>query len=598
MPAPKDKDFAGINPQAFGQMTAGLERHATDALQRLRSLTGLCAQTGVGTEDVSRMLQSINWVLGQVPTLKRRQSLAAAWDLGEFGASGYVPAGAGDLGQFPSSDAAGRAGAADGKKLRELLRHNDEKDIAPFVDKIGANKGDADYAAALYQALGASGTAGLGAYIRRLLSSGKKAQADSAQRAVGDSLGLASHKIKIDEKWLAGFNRFGDHYNYELMAPLMKYGNFSDQWLNLVGHHLLTDNGGMLPPRSDNIWEGMSRNPRFATNFFGQNYEKVIHMANRALSGPDGAENGVPDFIHAATVDGRDVNPKQAEANVRNIASYYRKYDWEHAAPQVQRTYADIIDAYWDDLFASVASPSLTAGGLGKPTDPARETTAVDNPFGPGIGMPEQYWGGLIQEALRDPEAAAHVLARYGNWKKDGPASGKENYWINYTRNKVFPEYMRDQFMRAAGTSEAERKAFNQRIETVVGKGIDWSVAPQGAFKDMSLMAIKKSISLGISAINPTDQPSVNPDVFNHRRDWSAFANEQLKGSNGTLGNPRQYEERHGLGPNEGFIDPATGGAKDIDQIVKNPRTLAAYNEWLVDSALVDAVEGRFRPGD
>ncbi|MDN3357078.1 hypothetical protein [Actinomadura sp. DC4] len=579
-------------------MTAGLERRATDAAQRLRSVVGLCAQVGVGTDDVKRMLQSIDWALGEVPTLKRRQSLAAAWDLGEFGAGGYVPAGAGDLGRFPSSAAAAKAGADDGRKLKELLRHGRDDDIAPYIDKIGANKADADYAAALYRMLGASGTAALGSYVRRLLSSGEKAEADGAQRAIGDSLGLASHKTKIDEKWLAGFNRYGDHYNYELMAPLMKYGSFSDQWLDLVGHRLLADNGGMLPPRSENIWEAMSRNPRFATDFFSRNHDKILHIANRSISGTDGAEKGVPDFIHSATIDGRDVNPKLAEANVRDVASYYRNNPTEHAVPQVQRIYADIVDVYWDDLFASVTSPSLTAGNLAKPNDPAHETTAVDNPFGPGIGMPDQYWGGLLQETLRDPEAAAHVLARYGKWKEGGIGSGEDNYWVNYTRNKLFPEYMRDQFMKAAGAAEDKRKAFNQRVETVIGKGIDWSVAPHGALKDMSLMAIKKSISLGISAINPSDQPQVNPDVFSHRRDWSQFANDGLKGSGGSLGDPRKYEERFGLGVADGFIDPATGGARDIDEIVKNPRTLAAYNAWLVDPAVVDALKDRFSPGD
>ncbi|MFB9835714.1 hypothetical protein [Actinoallomurus acaciae] len=543
------------------------------------------------------MQQSINWALGQVPTLKRRQSLAAAWDLGEFGASGYVPAGAGDLGQFSSSDAAGRAGAADGKRLKQLLRENRDKDIKPFIDKISANKGDADYAAALYRALGASGIAGLGAYVRRLLTSGDKTQADSAQRAIGDSLGLASHKIKIDEKWLAGFNRFGDHYNYELMAPLLKYGSFSDQWLNLLGNHLLTDNGGMLPPRSDNIWEAMSRNPRFSTTFFGQNYGKILHIANGAISGPEGAEHGVPDFIHAATIDGRGVNPKQAEANVRNIASYYRTHPTEHAAPQVQKTYADIVDAYWDDLFASVSSPLLTAGDPVKPNDPAHETTAVDNPFGPGIGMPDQYWGGLLQETLRDPEAAAHVLARYEKWRLDSAHKTSKSYWYNYSHNKLFPEYMKSQFLQAAGATQDQRKAFNQRLETVLGKGIDWSTSPQSALKDMSLMAVKAAVNKGISEISPDDPPKINMDVFDHRRDWSDFANEELRQSSGTLGHPTAYQDRYGLGPDNGFIDPQTGGVKDISEIVKNPATLAAYNAWLTDPAVVDAVKPRFEPG-
>ncbi|WP_329251162.1 hypothetical protein OG417_06515 [Actinoallomurus sp. NBC_01490] len=544
------------------------------------------------------MQQSINWALGQVPTLKRRQSLAAAWDLGEFGATGYVPAGAGDLGQFSSSDAAGKAGAADGKKLKQLLRENRDKDIKPFIDKIGANKGDADYAAALYRALGASGIAGLGAYVRRLLSSGEKTKADSAQRAIGDSLGLASHKIKIDDKWLAGFNRSGDRYNYELMAPLLKYGSFSDQWLNLLGNHLLTDNGGMLPPRSDNIWEAMSRNPRFATTFFGQNYGKILHIANGAISGPDGAEHGVSDFIHAATINGRDVNPKQAEANVRDIASYYRTHQNEHAAPQIRRTYADIIDVYWDDLFASVSSPSLTFGGSGKPNDPNHETTAVDNPFGPGIGMPDQYWGVLLQETLRDPQAAAHVLARYGKWRDDTTGERDKTYWYNYSHNKLFPEYMKNQFLQAAGTSESQRKAFNQRLETILGKGIDWSTSPQSALKDMSLMAVKAAVHEGIAEVNPDDPPKVDMDAFDHRREWSAFANQELKQSSGTLGHPMAYQAHYGVGGDDGFIDPQTGGVKDISEIVKNPAALAAYNAWLTDPAVVQAVQPRFSPGD
>ncbi|MBX6768380.1 MAG: hypothetical protein IRY90_14730, partial [Actinomadura rubrobrunea] len=103
-----------------------------------------------------------------------------------------TPRGAGDLGAFPTRDAAAKAARADALAVAAALQ-----DRRPVPDSVWthlkANADDPDYTEKLYERLGPAGVAGLL----------EAADGDAARlRCAQDSLGTASHHLTMDAKWL------------------------------------------------------------------------------------------------------------------------------------------------------------------------------------------------------------------------------------------------------------------------------------------------------------------------------------------------------------------------------------------------------------
>lgn len=196
----RDKNFVGVDIDAMArliQQMGGASGAISAWLRTNGALPPSVPRTGL------REAAAVDtWVGAQSGMLTRRRNYAVTHlDQGgpampqvSPGGLGGAPhrrrttaAGAGPtVGHFPDTHAALRAGAADAAAFGK------DHDAAIW-HRLDANAGDPDYTHGLYARLGPAGTADL-----------IKAAGDDQDRlaAVRRSLGVASHHLTIDEKWL------------------------------------------------------------------------------------------------------------------------------------------------------------------------------------------------------------------------------------------------------------------------------------------------------------------------------------------------------------------------------------------------------------
>lgn len=203
--AARDEDFVGVDIDAMARLIHQMDGAAAAVSAWLRTngvlppsvpRTGLRRAAAVGT-----------WIGAQSGMLTRRRDYAITHlsGGGEHGmphtgagglgrpASRTTPAGAGrTVGDFPDVNAAMSAGAADATRIRTAGERH-EAVPAEVWRHLTAGAGDPDYARGLYERLGPAGTA-------RLIAA---ARGDEDHlRAVRASLGMASHHLTMDERWL------------------------------------------------------------------------------------------------------------------------------------------------------------------------------------------------------------------------------------------------------------------------------------------------------------------------------------------------------------------------------------------------------------
>jgi hypothetical protein len=196
----RDKDFVGVDIDAMARLIHQMGGAASAISAWLRTNGALPPSVPrTGLRQASAVHQ---WVGGQSGMLTRRRNYAITHlsqgghsmpqvSAGGLGKSPHrtTKAGAGrEVGNFPDVHAATRAGAADGSAFEKNAKN--EKNIWRH---LAANADDPDYAHGLYDRLGPAGTA-------RLI---KAAVGDKEHlTAVETSLGVASHHMTMNEKWL------------------------------------------------------------------------------------------------------------------------------------------------------------------------------------------------------------------------------------------------------------------------------------------------------------------------------------------------------------------------------------------------------------
>ncbi|MES9544237.1 MULTISPECIES: hypothetical protein [unclassified Actinomadura] len=230
-PAARDPEFRGIDPPALNQVIRQLQ-DAQNAIQGW--LNGHRPPPGVSAAGYRQADEVARWAVEQLGMLTRRYNFAVTHPSpgggvdvppapapapsprktggGPVGTPRPVkapphrtppakavpqptPHGAGDIGNFPDRPAAARAARADAVAVTTAVQEG-----RPVPDSVWrhlkADAGDPDYTEKLYERLGPAAAA-------ELL---KAAQGDRARlTAVQQSLGMASHHLPMDVKWLRAF---------------------------------------------------------------------------------------------------------------------------------------------------------------------------------------------------------------------------------------------------------------------------------------------------------------------------------------------------------------------------------------------------------
>lgn len=295
--AARDKNFVGIDTAAMARLIQQMTGASNAISGWLRGNAAL--PPGVPRTGLHQAAAVETWVRAQNAMLTRRRDYAiahlgkgardmprvASGRLGER-RSHTTSAGAGHtVGHFPDGHAATRAGAADAAAVHAAL--GEHRPISGEVWKrLTTDADDPDYAKGLYGRLGPVGTA-------RLI----KAALDDEARltAVRESLGLASHHLPMNEKWLGALldeaSRQGVH---DEAVHLLEHAGLDRRAAVALGHigltHLARPPSEHRFPTPDPPHEAMVRpaatNPEAAAELYSRHADTV----RRALGAhPDSA---------------------------------------------------------------------------------------------------------------------------------------------------------------------------------------------------------------------------------------------------------------------------------------------------------------------
>jgi hypothetical protein len=612
MTSHRDPKAVGIAPAALSEFIADLQSRVDGGYPRLNSYKGPFSRLGISTGNITEMERILKWVNDQMPMLRRRQGLAEQAGAEKFDLQSsvqMVTAGAGVLDGFKSPMDAKRAGKADADSAISALKG--DRDIGNILEHLRVNSLDPDYTEAFYRRLGPKGIRALSLTIDKM-GHGDPITPKGAREAVGRSLATASHRIHIDDHWLSQLSSspaIAVSDGPATLAPFLEYGNFDRGWLRLLGAHVVS--GNVKPEPSQKIWNALAKNPRASTEFYHDHFLEIQHYVSIDGTGLSlSVAAAFADVVRSATVDGRKVDRWRAEFNTAQTIYYWKDHPNEHTVGPIRQAYADIAEEYWNDLVYSVASPVEEAGG-------------TDNPFRPGIEVPQDAWKPFLEESMHDPRAAADILTKHRRWLEEtrhksvletpdgsvpenweGPSIAAMRDFLHGTYNDVSND-IAEQGADAQDKFNSDVKgAVKDATKWLVDKGIE-KLNPEAdiawAASTASLVAGKGlDFLFGDSDPSAVGSPKEHAQ-FGGRDSWQSNAGnvwaQRVEGGHRSFspvtsggrswdGDVSEYERKFGgrFTGDDGLILP-------LNVITQNPRALLAYNEWLKDPAVIKATE-------
>jgi hypothetical protein len=325
--AARDKGFLGIDIVAMAHLIQemnGASNAITGWLRTNGSLPPSVPRSGL------RQAAAVQtWVSGQPGMLTHRRNYAVTHlskggrDMPRVSPGGLgrhkprtTNAGAGrHAGHFPDVHAARKAGAADGAAVQKALKaHRPVR--AEVWRHLLANADDPDYAGGLYERLGPVGTADL---IKAALPG------EAHLKAVATSLGVASHHMTLNEKWLRELlDESGRRGVHDEAVRVLAQADLAPRAKVALGHIGLTH---MVQPSSRHRFpaprpphEAMvvpaATDPHAAVELYSRHSDAV----HRALTGcPHSA--ALAQLVTYATTS-HDVDPAAVRANADRLAGF------------------------------------------------------------------------------------------------------------------------------------------------------------------------------------------------------------------------------------------------------------------------------------
>ncbi|NUT39282.1 MAG: hypothetical protein HOV86_04780 [Thermoactinospora sp.] len=304
---PPDRDsggeFAGIDPVQLKGMIGDLDDVTSLINEKMSNLDRDFGRAGLGTKHITTLKSVSDWIRGELPMLRRRQSMTEqiSKEQGVHGFNGPMVQSEWE-GHFKTKEEA----QAKAKELAAKYEHP-----AEFPDdvweQIRKYQFDPDFAETFAKELGPEKLQLLAARTKSPDAWGDDEKATEGRfSALANILAVASHRGVIDDKWV-------EKMGLPLMADLMMHGTWNTQTLVRIGNQALKSmqlgGGNVITAR---ILDAVARNPIAAHELYKTNFELINNMAYGKHIGWINTKNpqlGDPlgRFLKAATVEAADV---------------------------------------------------------------------------------------------------------------------------------------------------------------------------------------------------------------------------------------------------------------------------------------------------
>ncbi|MEW1859280.1 hypothetical protein AB0399_02665 [Streptomyces sp. NPDC088194] len=564
-----DGDFSGIEPQQLWNMINSIKNRTSwdgngSGAPLVASWLSQAGRIGLDATRLNTINKHFSWAQDQLPMLRRRHSLAAAEakEESDFGASGMVTAGSGDLGKYKTQEAAQKAGKDAAKKYKD-----GDITAQQYLQLMQQNEDDPDFAAASCKELGQARLAELEPYSSQLDSDNP-----DAGRSVFANFVATSMRGGMQYKDSAG------HEDIDFLAPLVTEANFPADVLTDLGTQALLPGNTVY---SDQVWKALAADPKAATQFVHDNIKILPTFMQSDSEHRGGLINpNAKDFatvIEAGTIPGPGADANMAADNTTKLVEYYANHQDDHTHPEIQQVFADDIKYYWSDMQASL-------------TDPAPA------PHGPGhVDVSDADWEGFIHESMQNPKSTAELLSYSQEMADQLADSDPDNPWVESASGTLegtfgFEATTVYQEKKAAGDADAEewQDTVSEQLSKAAEAGVDIAFEPGEAGKTVSKAVINDvldTLNKHIVKIKPKDMGSP-PSTATWRGDWKEGAHQQ-------------YMKNHNLGDPQQYADIYTGGKPFLDDdghLIANatPAQKQAYNEWLKDPAVGNSLDRNF----
>ena len=567
-------DFSGIDPQALWDLINSMDsRTGRDgngsACPQVSDWMGQANRIGLDTSRLSTIFKHFTWAQDQLPMLRRRHSLAASESTadGEFGWTGMVGAGAGDLGAFATQQAAAAAGKSAAQQFKD-----GKISVQDYIKDLQDNEFDPDYATAAANELGQS----------RLL----ELEQDSGELDAGDNSQSGRYVMaNFLATAMRGGSTFKDEYgneNIQLLANVVNYATFPSDVLANLGEQSLAPGNTMY---SDQVWKALGSDSKAATQFVHDNVDMLPYFMQSDSEHTGGlVDPYVKDFaavIRAGTIPGPGADPDMAADNTTKLATYYASHQDDHTHAEIQQVFADDVTFYWGDVQSSL-------------TDPAPVN------LGPGhVNLTGAQWGGFVHESMQDPKATAALLSYSKEMSNQLADSDPDNPELQHAAGLLDGAFAFEattvyQEKKAAGDKDAEdwQDTVSDQLSTAIETGVEIAFDPGETVKTISKAAISDVLTSFTGDMVKKDPDDVGdpPDTTTWRDIWTEAAHQSYA-KNQQLGDPGQYAAMYANGKpfltaDGHLVDNATAGQQQ------------AYNEWLKDPAVARALNDYFMQRD
>ena len=451
--------FSGIDPDKLPGTINSLEHDKNRLHASASRLRTRFARHGLDVQPLNRLLSIAHWADGQLPGLRRRQHLAAAID--EYTPNTtmvFIPDSA------ITSGAAARS-AKDGKALARSFgqQMNDHDGAAPehLFAALAAHSKDGDFLNGFYAELGPTRLAQLSSAMSG--TSGNARYSDHPDQLAYDhdlvcrtfgaytriavDGGTTRQKRAFWTAWSDRVNVSGHGFRPDLLMPFVDSGSYDKDFLVALGDRVFTtDRSQAVADRMPGAGYGDLWQADHYVQFFGQLRKNPEAAGEFMALRPDIIENGLypgggnttaertaafVSAVKAATIDLRSTDAALSDRNTAWLiaanASHPEDAFSAHPFPEVSLLYSEILAQHWDDLQYAITSPAQDGFWSGATWNP-KAYAAGQNPSRDGIEVQPAAWKSFMQQAIREPHAAASVSALFETggtgWQGARPSPG------------------------------------------------------------------------------------------------------------------------------------------------------------------------------